>query len=340
MKLLQWIAVFGLVTLISFANGTAQASSACRLTGDERTRCCTPDLAPTWWCPANQLESQPGACSLKPTSRGPAVRGDLYSCATDIAPPPQGGAGYRGAIIALAADSACAKTTWKNRGRAPAGYTKGMALTFARSLCRLYEPTLASPATVMSKANTGVTSKDALAHYASVFSSLRMEVSPSGPDPLLSLYTLGMGLGMRESTGRYCVGWDTTAGANRSSSQAEAGLFQTSYNSMAASAELSKLYAEYRANPERCLLDVFKEGASCATQSILGTGAGADYQRFSKACPAFSAEYAMIMLRVLRSHYGPINRREAQVILACENMLEKVKTMVQQDPKNVCSELF
>jgi hypothetical protein len=66
--------------------------------------------------------------------------------------------------------------------------------------------------------------------------------------------------------------------------------------------------------------------------SNLGTGAGATYQAFNKSCPAFATEYAMTMLRLQRSHYGPINRREAEVVQSCNVMLKKVQDLVNADP--------
>jgi hypothetical protein len=176
----------------------------------------------------------------------------------------------------------------------------------------------------MSKASSGNTSTDALAYYQSG--------APAGPEAMRALYTLGMGLGMRESSGSYCEGWDRGAGANRSSSAGEAGAFQTSYDSMSLSPELSNLYAEYKARPELCFQDVFKEGASCSAINILGTGPGADYQEFNIACPAFATEYAMTMLRISRSHYGPINRKEAQVVPACNQLLKSVQDLIENDP--------
>ena len=40
-------------------------------------------------------------------------------------------------IAALASTSSCAQYVWKERGRAPIGYVKGMALTYAKSYCEL-----------------------------------------------------------------------------------------------------------------------------------------------------------------------------------------------------------
>lgn len=240
---------------------------------------------------------------------------------------------YIDQIKSIAGSSSCASYSWKNRGRAPAGYIKGMALTYARSYCR-YKNSQAAPtdlATLLSKA-AGNSSTDALALYSSNFSSLGLKVSNNGEIPLRSLYVLGLGLGMRESSGKYCEGRDMAA-SNTSASTAEAGMFQTSYNSISASPELTKIYAEYQKDTSKCFLDTFKQGvSSCSNSNISGTGAGAEYQIFNKTCPAFAAEYAMIMLRVRRSHYGPINRKDAEVISSCNQMLTSVQNLIDNDP--------
>ncbi len=244
--------------------------------------------------------------------------------------PKEASGAYAETINGMVADSGCFKYSWGNRGRAPAGYVKGVTLSFARSLCRLKSQS--SLSAILSAAGTQDDSKDALTHYQSVFKNLSIPVTVAGEAPLRALYTLGMGLGMRESSGKYCEGWDRSAGSSRPSSAGEAGIFQTSYDSISASSELAKLYEEYKASPERCLLDVFKEGASCSSLSNLGTGAGASYQAFNKSCPAFATEYAMTMLRIRRSHYGPINRKEAEVVPVCQQLLKSVQDFVNSDP--------
>jgi hypothetical protein len=238
---------------------------------------------------------------------------------------------YIEAVESIAENSSCATYSWSGRGKAPKGYIKGMALTFARSYCRL-KTSLLAPTNLVNvlSAAAGSTSTDALAWYGLSFNA--------GEEALRTLYTLGVGLGMRESSGKYCEGRDMSA-SNTSASTAEAGMFQTSYDSMSASTELSKLYAEYVADPTKCALDVFKEGVSCSATSVAGTGAGADYQAFNKTCPAFAAEYAMVMLRVRRNHYGPINRKEAEVNSSCNQMLGSVQDFIDNDV-NGCDELM
>ena len=246
---------------------------------------------------------------------------------------------YIDQIKKSAANSACANYAWKNRGKAPLAYIKGMALNYARSLCRL-QTTLAapSPTAILLSSKAGDPTKDALAHYSSTFSSLGFTINDKGQNTLRSLYTLGIGLGMRESSGHYCEGRDTTA-SNTSASTAEAGMFQTSYNSISTSSVLSQLYAEYKASPKLCMLDVYKVGVSCPATSIYGSGEGATYQTLNKTCPGFAAEYAMATLRVLKSHYGPIVRKEAEVVPACNTMLKNIEDIVNND-LNACADLL
>lgn len=248
---------------------------------------------------------------------------------------------YTQQISQLALNSSCAQTSWKNRGRAPAGYINGMALSYARSLCRIYSADTKTPGrSVLMSASSQNPKKDVLAYYQDAFATLGIHTNLPGFEPLEAVYSLGIGLGMRESSGKYCEGWDVGAGSNRQSNEAEAGPFQTSSDSMASSIELKKLYDEYLAHPERCLLDVYKQGVSCKAQSILGTGAGAGYQKFTKSCPAFASEYAMTLLRLLRTHFGPINRKEAQLVPACQSMIKSVHVIVDHDPATVCREIF
>jgi hypothetical protein len=243
-------------------------------------------------------------------------------------------------IKSIAGTSQCAAYSWKGRGKAPKGYIKGVALAYARSVCRLDDPRtdVRSPASLMSRAQSGATSRDALAWYKPTFDNLNLETSRSGVDTLRSLYTLGMGLGLRESSGNYCEGFDTTA-ASQSAVEAESGAWQTSYNSLSASPELKKLYDEYRKDPSKCFLDVFKEGAAGCRQGYVGSGAGLEFQKFSRACPTFAAEYTMTLLRVLRNHYGPINRKEAEVNYSCNSMLDQIEVLVEKGGAQACESI-
>lgn len=334
--LVAGVVIFG--TVLPLVGSRAQAASSCQASVSSNQRCCTPDLTPTWWCAADQLTAQVGGCAMD-SGNGVNTGGTLYTCDT-VAQASASGV-YEQKIKELASNSACAAYSWKNRGRAPAGYIEGMALSFGRNLCRLERGSnVLSSTQVMSKANTGVTGKDVLAWYAPVFNQKGFSIDTAGALSLRSLFSVQIGLGMRESSGNYCTGWDTSAGSNRASSAAEAGPFQTSYDSFGASPELQKLYSYYQANPDKCWLNVFKQGASCSSQSILGTGAGATYQRFIKSCPAFAADSAAVTLRVLRTHFGPIIRKQAEVNTNCGLMLNEVRSFIDQDPANACADLL
>ncbi len=248
---------------------------------------------------------------------------------------------YSQKLKEIASTSSCAKTNWISRGRSPAGYMKGMAISYARSLCRVKALAPAVPAAALLRApNSQNPKKDVLAHYQEILARVGLSALSAGDSPVHATYVIGLGLGMKESSGKYCEGWDVAAGSDRNSSEAEAGLFQTSYDSIVASTELKRLYDEYRANPKRCLLDVYKEGVTCKASSILGTGAGAVYQDFVRKCPAFATEYAMTLTRILRAHFGPLNRQTAQVAPACDGMLNQVRQIINQNPEAACRELF
>ena len=105
-------------------------------------------------------------------------------------------------IVKIASSSSCASYSWKNRGEAPIGYIKGVALSFARSLCRLHaNPPHNQPAEVMSMADTRRDSRDALTHYASIFKAAKIPTDVAGENAMRADFVLGIGLGMRESSG-------------------------------------------------------------------------------------------------------------------------------------------
>ncbi len=248
---------------------------------------------------------------------------------------------YSQQIRAIASGSACAQTSWADRGRSPAGYIKGIALSFARSLCRIRTTAPPHPAaTILKSVNSLDTTKDVLAHYQDILADIGILALRPGEKPVHATYTVGMGLGMMESSGKYCEGWDVAAGADRGAEEAEAGLFQSSYDSINVSSELQKLYAEYYKNPKRCLLETYKDGVVCRPTTILGTGAGAVFQEFTKRCPAFATEYAMTLIRIQRTHFGPLNHRTAQVLPECDVMLTSIRQVINQNPDLACRELF
>lgn len=199
-------------------------------------------------------------------------------------------------------EAQCRAYHWKDRGVAPRGYMDGVATTLKRSIC-LKRPVIAQA--------LGDTDHDALAYYG-------LKASYA------NTYALLLGLGMRESSGNYTEGYDTSAG-QETASEAEAGAFQFSYNSMGASPVLGQLFNSYNSGSAGCLLDVFMVGAPGNHQSIKGSGPGAEFQVFTKKCPAFQAEYAATLVRVLRKHFGPLNRKEAEIQPACVRWMQAIE---------------
>lgn len=239
-------------------------------------------------------------------------------------PPGELPAEQQRAIKDIAASSAIADYNWGDRGKAPAGYTQGMALAFANSYLRLKDSDDAG--VEMAKANTGNDSKDALSWYNSDFKAKGMSNETAGPDTLRHLYVLLLGLGMRESSGKHCEGRDMSA-TNTSSDTAEAGLFQTSYDAHTCNSEFDRLFNDAVAGQSPCYLDTFKQGVSCSSSSwsCYGSGNGYKFQELCKSCPTFAAETCAIVLRNLRQHYGPINRKEAEIRTEADQMFSQVQ---------------
>ena len=286
------------------------------------------------------------ACSGADDNENTADAADAGLEATLDAPSPKdaphdglAGPALVDAIKNLASTSSCFAYSWKNRGKAPPGYVKGVALVFARAVCNQTR----SDVTVVAKAKTADLQKDALAWYDAIFTGLGMTNEVAGVDTLRHSYTLLLGLGMRESSGEHCTGRDMSA-TNTSSDSAEAGAWQTSYDSHSASPELPKLFAQYKSSANGCLLDTFAEGVTCdaANWQNWGTGAdGLEFQKLSKECPAFAAEYAAVMIRVLGGslgHYGPLRTKSAEVRPECDELFAKVQGLVEANA-DACSAL-
>jgi peptidoglycan hydrolase-like protein with peptidoglycan-binding domain len=235
-------------------------------------------------------------------------------------------------ITQVAIKSAIATYPWKNRGVAPKGYIKGMALVYAKNYCKLKAGD--ATATEMAKAKTGNSDKDALAWLDDLFHQAGMSNDTAGVDTLRHLFVLLIGLGMRESSGRCCEGRDRSA-ENSTAETAEAGLFQTSFNARHASPLLPKLFQQYLAKPSG-FLEIFQEGVQVRSGDLdhYGEGDGKTFQCLSKECPAFAVEFAAVGLRNIRRHWGPINRKEVELLSECDAMLMQVQKVV--DESNLC----
>ena len=241
--------------------------------------------------------------------------------------PPELDTATRDAICNLAAASQIARYSWKDRGQAPLGYTKGMAVAWSTVVRKWYS----RDATVleMAKANTHDTDVDALAWYADILADAGLDIRAPGLDTLRSLWVLLMGLGMRESSGQHCCGRDQSA-SNTTSDTCEAGLFQTSWNASNSSDLIQVTFDQYAGGSPLCALKIFSEGVSCSSSDweCFGSGEGYAYQELAKTCPQFACEMTAIGLRNIRQHWGPINRKEAEVRREADDLFRAVQDLV------------
>ena len=238
---------------------------------------------------------------------------------------------------------------WRDIGDVPIGYLKGMALAYARVYCH-YKLEPGEPenfrdqfAVKMAKAVApdADTTKDALAKFAIQLQGLGADLSVDGVDVLRGLFTILFGLGVRESGGKYCAGWDTdktdkTKHASPiapTATNSEAGLFQISYDIGMNAGDFKDLYDKYQQRPGSGFLAVFSEGATCHVPgrdggAIFGTGPGKDFQQFCKDCPAFTVELAALGVRVRADHWGPIKHSTLEIREECWTLLKAVETAI------------
>jgi hypothetical protein len=114
-----------------------------------------------------------------------------------------------------------------------------------------------------------------------------------------------------------------------------------------------RLFDAYKRDSDPCLLGVFKDSITCRivpsqndkcrneNSDVKGTGDGADWQRLTKVCPAFSTVYGAVVLRRnggAHGEFGPIRGHQAELRPECDEMLHGVQDFVQQHP-DVCSSM-
>lgn len=236
-------------------------------------------------------------------------------------------------IKQCAKNSQLASYDWKDRGRAPIGYVQGVALSLALAQTKLKanDPLAVS----MAQADRKEPGADALSWYSDKFAARGMDNSKPGLDTLRHLFVLLMGLGMRESSGRCSEG----AFENFTAVAAEAGLFQTSWDIALASPLIPVLLETFWADPNG-FLSTFAEGVTIEADGLVnyGTGDGARFQFLAKFCPLFSCFVAAIGLRYRRTHWGPINRYEVELVKEADDLLKAVQAIVSAHPAPVATQ--
>lgn len=249
-------------------------------------------------------------------------------------------------VKAIAASSSCAKVFWKDRGRPKVGYIQGLALVYSRLLCNQESEMFK----IISSPKTDNIKRDVTAHYEKVFTELGLK-NNGGIETARNIFTLLYGLGMRESSGKHCCGRDMSANFS-SADSAEAGIFQASWGSRKSSPswkvnntypEFSSLYEKYKASSNGCFLATFNQGVSCSSGNAQnwGTGEGVNWQKLTKECPAFSTEWAAILVRYSggsAGEFGPLRRWAAEVKMECHDLLKSIEEKVMAS-KSFCDKI-
>jgi hypothetical protein len=211
-------------------------------------------------------------------------------------------------ISQIAASSQIAQYSWKDRGRSPPGYMKGMAIAYAQAVVRFDagDPVMLE----MAQADSYDDDIDALSWYRSNFTAIGLSNAVAGLATLRHLYVLLLGLGMRESSGKHCEGRDQSA-SNTSSDTAEAGLFQTSWNAHNCSPQFDTLAGQYDKDSPQGYMSVFAEGVSCSSSSWSCYGSGAGY-KFQETCK-----------------WSPVYRKEAEIRTDADVMFKAVEDYIR-----------
>ena len=217
-------------------------------------------------------------------------------------------------ILEITASSSCAAHDFKKRGRPPKGLIAGTALLYSKRYCELKRHANAIVAQISGVAPNK--SRDALELYN--------KAAGTPTERLRALFALGIGEAMRESSGNFTEGFDKTV-SDPTAETAEAGLFQVSHDSINDSPLLQQVIDEYTRAPQACLVDTFQRGIKDRKTAVIGDGPGAEFQTRMKSCPALAMDYGLIMLRVNRAHFGPIKRKEAELLPECEILLHEIE---------------
>lgn len=254
-------------------------------------------------------------------------------------------------LLAIASIVDRSKTTrliWENgnRGKAPHGYYYGMAMTYANLYERLKngEPIAKALAQPLHSSKD----KDALTRFKSQFTNQSLGQLSTDTERLRGLFVLLFGLGLMESNGRYCCGWDRgkltgwgkpSKKIEPTAANSEAGLFQTSYDILqsidsATKNLMTQILANYNASQEGFLY-YFSKGyiGTVEDWDTIGSGVAAEFQKLSKECPAFTVEFTAMALRHVARHWNPVihvgnSEKGLQLKKECHDLLLKIERYV------------
>ncbi len=249
------------------------------------------------------------------------------------------------AIPSMVDQSKISKIRWENgnRGLAPYGYYFGMGLMYAAFYERLKkkEPIVLELAAILGDSEN----KDALLRFRDELKRDCNNNLATPNDRLRGLMVLMFGLGLMETNGKYCCGWDRSKikrGISPNSVNSEAGLFQTSYdvvNSVDAPTRklLLDIFQKYKLTNDG-YIHYFSKGVACTETNLenIGDGEGMEFQRLSKECPAFTVEFTALALRNIATHWNPVinigdNAKGLQIKNECDELLKSIQQYVDDN---------
>jgi hypothetical protein len=236
---------------------------------------------------------------------------------------------------------------------APRGFFRGMALVFAKAVCRPESKIVQIASSMASTPISIKNSKDAASVFDAEFRRLKIANSPDKATMLRHTYLLLTGLAFRESSGHYCKGRYTSQGYSKSY-EAEAGPFQTSWGAHKSDKSLEPLFRSYQSDQSGCLLGAFQERVTCKKMDAKNWNSehardlsGVQWQALTKRCPAFAVEYASVVLRKNGGAYGefgpvkcfvgtqsPKIQRSCQklrIYPVCDEMYAQIQTYLQKN---------
>lgn len=255
------------------------------------------------------------------------------------------------AIPSIVDKTKVSKIRWENgnRGQAPYGYYYGVGLVFAS----LYERVKRGEkiAKELSKSLGTSADKDALFRFKSILKNNCSNNLETDVDRLRGLIVLMFGLGLMESSGRYCCGWDRgklngwgkpAKKIDPTSTNSEAGLFQTSFDIISSVSSSTKnllleIFQKYKVSQDG-YIELFSKGAQCKEADLenFGDGEGKEFQRISKECPAFALEFTALALRNIATHWNPVikigdDEDGLQIKKECDDLLKNIQRYVDEN---------
>lgn len=245
------------------------------------------------------------------------------------------------------------KTRWENgnRGQAPYGYYYGMGLAYAAIYERLKKDE--KIAKELCKPLGTAIDKDSLFRFKQMIQQETGNKLDTETNILRGLFVLMFGLGLMESNGKFCCGWDRgkkdgwgkpAKKIEPTAENSEAGLFQTSFDIISAVPKgvkemLLQIFDKYKLSRDG-YIEFFSKGAICNERDAenYGEGIGKEFQLLSKQCPAFTVEFTGLALRSVAGHWNPIinvdNREKGlQIKKVCDELLRQIESYIDEKLK-------